>query len=142
MVTYPLEVTRRRMMMGAPHANVAAALAAIVRSEGVAALFNGVLLSLVKQGPQMAITMSTYEVRTLAHACMFARCLRLPATSRGVLAVARCGATAECCRLSAPARCGAGLPSPPPFYPDLLTAALSPDAMSTDLQMTKQFLEL
>ena len=68
--------------MGAPHANVAAALAAIVRSEGVAALFNGVLLSLVKQGPQMAITMSTYEV--LAHACVCVSfwCLCQPAASR------------------------------------------------------------
>lgn len=59
--TYPLEVARRRMMAGAPYSNVAAALITIVRTEGSTALFNGVWLSLLKQGPSMAITFATYE---------------------------------------------------------------------------------
>ena len=49
------------MMAGAAYPNMAAAVATIVRREGVGALFNGLLLSLVKQGPQMAITFATYE---------------------------------------------------------------------------------
>ncbi|KAL4448110.1 hypothetical protein ABPG75_005329 [Micractinium tetrahymenae] len=62
-LTYPLEVARRRMMAGAPHPNVVAALATIARSEGPGALFNGVLLSaVIKQAPQMAITFATYEM--------------------------------------------------------------------------------
>ncbi|KAL4444876.1 hypothetical protein ABPG77_003926 [Micractinium sp. CCAP 211/92] len=62
-LTYPLEVARRRMMAGAPHPNVAAALATIARTEGPGALFNGVLLSaVIKQAPQMAITFATYEM--------------------------------------------------------------------------------
>ncbi|KAL4859773.1 Arabinosyltransferase RRA3 [Chlorella vulgaris] len=60
---YPLEVARRRMMAGAPYSNVAAALITIVRTEGSTALFNGVWLSLLKQGPSMAITFATYERR-------------------------------------------------------------------------------
>ncbi len=54
------------MMAGAPHPNVAAALATIARTEGPGALFNGVLLSaVIKQAPQMAITFATYEVGSL-----------------------------------------------------------------------------
>lgn len=65
-LTYPLEVARRRMMAGAPHPNVAAALATIAQTEGPGALFNGVLLSaVIKQAPQMAITFATYEVGSL-----------------------------------------------------------------------------
>lgn len=63
--TYPLEVTRRRMMMATPsaaHPHFAAVLRAIARQEGVAALFNGLLLTLCKQAPQGAITFLTYEL--------------------------------------------------------------------------------
>lgn len=65
------------MMAGAPHPNVAAALATIARTEGAGALFNGVLLSaVVKQAPQMAITFATYEVRTQVCTCAGAAGLR------------------------------------------------------------------
>jgi hypothetical protein len=60
--TFPLEVTRRRMMAGAGYPNFVAALLTIARVEGVSALFNGMLLSLMKQGPAVAITMAAFEV--------------------------------------------------------------------------------
>ncbi|KDD75474.1 hypothetical protein H632_c667p2 [Helicosporidium sp. ATCC 50920] len=59
--TFPLEVARRRMMVSAAYPHTAAAIATIVRQEGVGALFNGVWLSLVKQAPQYAITFMVYE---------------------------------------------------------------------------------
>ncbi len=40
-VTFPLEVARRRMMVGATYPNTAVALATIARTEGASALFNG-----------------------------------------------------------------------------------------------------
>jgi hypothetical protein len=53
------------MMAGAAnHPNAAVALVAIVQQEGAGALFNGLVLSLVKQAPQSAITMAAFEVRT------------------------------------------------------------------------------
>lgn len=39
--TFPLEVARRRMMVGAAYPNTAAAIATIARTEGAGALFNG-----------------------------------------------------------------------------------------------------
>lgn len=59
--TFPLEVARRRMMVGAAYPNTAAAIATIAREEGVGALFNGVWLSVVKQAPQYAIGFAVYE---------------------------------------------------------------------------------
>ncbi|RMZ56567.1 hypothetical protein APUTEX25_001414, partial [Auxenochlorella protothecoides] len=60
-VTFPLEVARRRMMVGAAYPNTAVALATIARTEGASALFNGVWLALVKQAPQYAIGFMVYE---------------------------------------------------------------------------------
>lgn len=40
-MTFPLEVARRRMMVGAAYPNTAVALATIARTEGASALFNG-----------------------------------------------------------------------------------------------------
>lgn len=50
------------MMAGAGYQNVIAALITIAREEGVSALFNGLLFSLTKQGPAVAITMAAFEV--------------------------------------------------------------------------------
>ncbi len=52
------------MAGAANHPNAAVALVAIVQQEGAGALFNGLVLSLVKQAPQSAITMAAFEVRT------------------------------------------------------------------------------
>jgi hypothetical protein len=70
------------MMAGAPYSNVAAALITIVRTEGSTALFNGVWLSLLKQGPSMAITFATYEVtRSLLTSCTPPRTVARAVTS-------------------------------------------------------------
>ncbi|GAB4823941.1 hypothetical protein N2152v2_010987 [Parachlorella kessleri] len=61
-ITYPLEVARRRMMMGAIYpGGVAGAITTIARQEGVAALFSGVWLGLVKQAPTFAIQFAAFE---------------------------------------------------------------------------------
>ena len=52
--TFPLEVVRRRMMMGAKYANTLAALSSISAAEGTGALFKGCLLNWVKLAPSGA----------------------------------------------------------------------------------------
>jgi hypothetical protein len=61
-VTFPLEVARRRMMAGSPYRNVGVALVGIVSKEGVGALFRGVELTIVKQAPQYALGFASYEM--------------------------------------------------------------------------------
>lgn len=60
-VTFPLEVVRRRMMAGGAHGNLGAALVGIMRQEGPGALFNGVWLTVLKQAPQYALGFASYE---------------------------------------------------------------------------------
>jgi solute carrier family 25 (mitochondrial phosphate transporter), member 23/24/25/41 len=60
--TFPLEVARRRMMMkGCPYGTLPAAIVGIARNEGLGALFNGIWLMVLKQGPQYALGFATYE---------------------------------------------------------------------------------
>jgi solute carrier family 25 phosphate transporter 23/24/25/41 len=61
-VTFPLEVARRRMMAGGPYTNVGVALVGIVSKEGVGALFRGVELTIMKQAPQYALGFASYEI--------------------------------------------------------------------------------
>ena len=62
-VAFPLEVVRRRAMMGtSPHANTLAAMTLIARSEGVGALYKGVFLTWLKQAPQYAVTFLAYDL--------------------------------------------------------------------------------
>ena len=132
------------MMVGAPHANMAAALAAIVRSEGAAALFNGVLLSLVKQGPQVAITMSTYEVLACADAFKLAAC-KLPSIEGSLPDGDGRRACPHSTTAPIPPRGGGARAvrlKPPLWICSLLRCRLMPDALPTGLQMAKQFLEL
>jgi len=58
---FPLEVVRRRMMMGAPYKNTMDALITIARSEGVGALFNGCFLGWVKLAPSSGLSFYCYE---------------------------------------------------------------------------------
>lgn len=60
--TFPLEVVRRRMMNGAKMSpNVLVAMQAIARDEGWSALYRGLLISCIKQGPQNAVAFTSYE---------------------------------------------------------------------------------
>ena len=61
-MTFPLEVVRRRMMMGAAYSNVVEALRVIWTTEGVRALFRGCGLSWVKLAPSAGITFMVYEL--------------------------------------------------------------------------------
>ena len=60
--TFPLEVVRRRMMMGAAYRNVFEALRVIWATEGVRALFRGCGLSWFKLAPSAGITFMVYEL--------------------------------------------------------------------------------
>ncbi len=66
-VTYPLDVIRRRMQMkGAlgnkfPYSSTPNAIATIYRREGVAGFYKGVFPNLLKVAPSMGITFVTYE---------------------------------------------------------------------------------
>ncbi len=60
-VTFPLEVVRRRMMMGAQYANTLAALTAISKAEGTSALFRGCMLNWVKLAPSAGLSFYVYE---------------------------------------------------------------------------------
>lgn len=55
--TFPFEVARRRMMMGAPYPNMAAAIATILQQEGVAALFNGAWAGVVVEAMHTAYSL-------------------------------------------------------------------------------------
>ncbi len=59
--TFPLEVVRRRMMMGAKFANTGAALVTIAKNEGVGALFAGVGLNWAKVVPAAGLQIYSYE---------------------------------------------------------------------------------
>ena len=61
-VSFPLEVVRRRMMMGTATGNTMAAISMIARQEGIGALYKGVLLTWVKQAPQYAVTFCCYDL--------------------------------------------------------------------------------
>lgn len=59
--TFPLEVARRRLMAGGYSDGVLTVLMDIARTEGVQALFSGVWLTVLKQGPQYALGFAVYE---------------------------------------------------------------------------------
>ncbi len=65
--TFPLEVARRRMMVGAlgpggaPFPHLAAALWGVAAAEGAGALWSGAWVSVVKQAPQYAISFAAFE---------------------------------------------------------------------------------
>ena len=59
--TFPLEVVRRRAMMGEVYANVPAAVLTIYRREGLPALFKGCGLTWIKHAPSAFITFTLYE---------------------------------------------------------------------------------
>ena len=60
--TFPLEVVRRRMMMGAGYSSVLEALRVIWATEGGRALFRGCGLSWLKLAPSAGITFMVYEL--------------------------------------------------------------------------------
>ena len=60
--TFPLEVVRRRMMMGAGYSSVLEALRVIWATEGGQALFRGCGLSWLKLAPSAGITFMVYEL--------------------------------------------------------------------------------
>ena len=77
-VAFPLEVVRRRMMMGAKFKGTADALLTISKTEGIGALFKGCTLNWVKMAPGTGLQLYVYEatkeacpfvpvVRTLEH---------------------------------------------------------------------------
>lgn len=59
--TFPLEVVRRRMMMGAVAGNTLQALSAIANAEGVGALFAGCSLNYIKVLPSSGLSIFAYE---------------------------------------------------------------------------------
>ena len=61
-VTFPLEVVRRRMMMGAKFANTGAAIVGIAKAEGVGALFAGLGLNWIKVAPSSGLSIWSYEL--------------------------------------------------------------------------------
>ena len=67
-VTYPLDVIRRRMQMkGAmaeqfPYRNTPHAISTIYHSEGLMGFYKGMLPNLLKVAPSVAIAFVTYEI--------------------------------------------------------------------------------
>ena len=60
--TFPLEVVRRRMMNGANLGNnVFVAMRSVAANEGWQALYRGLLISSIKQGPQNAVAFAAYD---------------------------------------------------------------------------------
>jgi hypothetical protein len=59
--TFPLEVVRRRMMVGAVSGGTLAALGSIAKAEGVGALFAGCSLNFVKLAPASGLSIYAYE---------------------------------------------------------------------------------
>ena len=59
--TFPLEVVRRRMMMGAVAGNTLQALSGIAKAEGVGALFAGCSLNYIKVLPASGLSIYAYE---------------------------------------------------------------------------------
>lgn len=60
-VTFPLEVVRRRMMMGQKYGGTVQALMAISAKEGTGALFRGCMLNWVKLAPSAGLSFYVYE---------------------------------------------------------------------------------
>lgn len=60
-LTFPMEVVRRRAMVGAAASNPLRAVPAILQAEGVAGLYKGFSVNIVKVAPASAITFFTYE---------------------------------------------------------------------------------
>ncbi|KAK9814714.1 hypothetical protein WJX72_010326 [[Myrmecia] bisecta] len=60
--TFPLEVVRRRMMLGTAKGNTFKAVAAIAAAEGWGSLYKGLALTWAKQVPQNAITFVAYDL--------------------------------------------------------------------------------
>ena len=60
-LTFPMEVVRRRAMVGAAAANPFKAVPAIIAAEGVAGLYKGYGVNVIKVAPSSAITFLTYE---------------------------------------------------------------------------------
>ena len=56
-----MEVVRRRAMVGAAAANPFKAVPAIIAAEGVAGLYKGYGVNVIKVAPSSAITFLTYE---------------------------------------------------------------------------------
>ena len=72
-LTFPFEVVRRRAMVGAFNGGPLLAVPAIVRAEGLAGLYKGYFVNVVKVAPSSAITFLTYEsVRQLLDRIAFA----------------------------------------------------------------------
>mmetsp|Transcript_19727 Transcript_19727/g.62746 ORF Transcript_19727/g.62746 Transcript_19727/m.62746 type:complete len:409 (+) Transcript_19727:263-1489(+) len=61
-VTFPLEVVRRRMMMGSKYKGTIDALVRITKEEGGGVLFKGCTLNWVKLAPSAGISFYVYEV--------------------------------------------------------------------------------
>lgn len=60
-LTFPMEVVRRRVMVGVVSSNPLLAVRSIVAAEGVAGLYKGYGLNIVKVAPSSAITFLVYE---------------------------------------------------------------------------------
>lgn len=60
-LTFPFEVVRRRAMIGVGASNPLTAVRAIVAAEGVAGLYKGYGLNIMKVAPSSAITFLVYE---------------------------------------------------------------------------------
>ncbi|KAA6425606.1 MAG: hypothetical protein FRX49_04503 [Trebouxia sp. A1-2] len=59
--TFPVEVVRRRMMVGTAKGGTWAALTSIAQQEGWRSLYKGIGLTWVKQAPQYAVTFLAYD---------------------------------------------------------------------------------
>ena len=59
--TFPLEVVRRRMMVGAVSGSTLGALVAIAKAEGAGALFAGATLNWIKMAPASGLQIYSYE---------------------------------------------------------------------------------
>eukprot|EP00884_Botryococcus_braunii_P003137 jgi/Botrbrau1/12824/Bobra.20_1s0014.1 len=60
--SFPLEVVRRRAMVGKCSFNTFAALRTIAKTEGTGALYKGMVLTWAKQAPQYAVQMMVYDM--------------------------------------------------------------------------------
>jgi len=61
-LTFPMEVVRRRAMIGTVVGNPMKAVPAIIQAEGIAGLYKGYGVNVVKVAPSSAITFFTYEM--------------------------------------------------------------------------------
>jgi len=61
-LTFPMEVVRRRAMIGSSSGNPLVAARSIVQAEGMAGLYKGYGVNVVKVAPSSAITFFTYEM--------------------------------------------------------------------------------